>query len=146
MRFLPVLCSLALLLASGCEDDKETRPWYDPVSGTSGSSSASSTSSSSKKAPAALVGTWSLTNGGSTWFIHFSSDGSWRITDDAAGAKRRVYGSFTADDSSFSGPMTNPGVGTGAIAGHYNGRSMTLDFAEYWHTPTKHVSYVGTKR
>ena len=134
---LPLLLPL-LLLSAGCEHDKETRPWYAPPD-------TSVPSRDPAKSAPGLVGTWELTNGETTWYAHFGKDGSWRISDDRAGKQIHVYGSYSADDSSFQGNMTNPGVGTGSIAGYYNGRSLALDFAENWHSPTKHVSYTGRK-
>ncbi len=132
------LSALFLLLAcAGCED-KETRAWYAPPD-------TSVPSREPAKSAPGLVGTWELSGGTGTWYIHFGKDGTWRITDDRAGTKDHVYGSYTADDSSFQGDMTNPGVGTGSISGYYNGKSLALDFAENWHTPTKHVSYTGKK-
>lgn len=136
MKLLPVL-SLLLLFCAGCED-KETRPWYVPPD-------ASAPSLDPAKSAPGLIGTWQLTGNGTVWYAHFLPNGTWRITDDRAGTKDHVYGTYTADDSSFRGNMTNPGVGTGSIAGYYNGRSLALDFAENWHTPAKHVSYTGKK-
>lgn len=124
MKFLKIvlLCVVSLALW-GCE---------------SGDSSSGGNSAS-------LVGTWSLRNGGSTWYIHFGSDNNWKITDDAAGQARRVFGTYSVSGNSFSGPMQNPGTGKGEIRGTVDGSSMTLDFIEHWHTPYKHVPYVGTK-
>ena len=136
MRTLPLLL-LPLLLCAGCED-KETRSWYAPPD-------TSVPSREPAKSAPGLIGDWELTNGTHTWYAHFLKDGTWRITDDRAGTKDHVYGTYTADDSSFQGDMTNPGVGTGSISGYYNGKSLSLDFAENWHTPVKHVSYTGKK-
>ncbi len=93
----------------------------------------------------AAVGTWSLTNGGSTWYILFAADGSWLISDTADGSSRRVFGSYTMSGDSISGSMTNPGVGSGEIAATISGDSISLDFIEHWHTPYKHVPYTGTR-
>ena len=136
MKLLPLLL-LPLLLCAGCED-KEARPWYAPPN-------TSTPSRNPAKSAPGLIGTWELTNGETTWYVHFLKDGTWRITDDRGGTKDRVHGSYTADDSSFQGDMTNPGVGTGSIAGYYNGKSLALDFVENWHHPAKHVSYTGKK-
>ena len=92
-----------------------------------------------------VAGTWSLTNGGSTWYILFASDGSWLISDTPDGGSRRVYGSYTVDGDSVRGSMTNPGVGTGEIAATISGDSISLDFIEHWHTPYKHVPDTGTR-
>lgn len=137
--FLPLsaLC-LVLLSCVGCEHDKETRSWYAPAD-------TSVPSRDPAKSAPGLIGTWELTGGSRTWYIHFLKDGNWRITDDRAGTKDHVYGSYTADDASFQGDMTNPGVGTGTISGYYNGKSLALDFAENWHNPVQHVSYTGKK-
>lgn len=95
---------------------------------------------------AAIVGTWRLVSDtGSTWYAHFSKDGTWKITDDAEGNARRVYGTYICKGFSFSGPMINPRVGTGRIEGTFEDNSMTMDFIEYWHTPAKHVLYTGSK-
>ena len=136
MKLLPLLL-LPLLLCAGCED-KETRPWYAP-------SDTSVPSRNPAKSAPGLIGTWELTNGSATWYAHFGKDGAWRITADRAGKQIHVYGSYTADDSSFQGSMTNPDAGSGSIAGYYNGRSLALDFYEAWASPPKHVSYTGRK-
>ena len=94
----------------------------------------------------AIVGTWRLVSDtGSAWYAHFYKDGNWKISDDAEGNARRVYGTYTCKGVSFSGPMVNPGVGNGKIEGTFEDNSMTMDFIEYWHTPAKHVPYTGSK-
>ena len=136
-RLALLLLSLALF-CSGCEHDKEPRSADAPANSSGSSGSAATTASG-------LIGTWELSGGGTTWYMHFRKDGSWSITDDRAGTKEQVHGSYTADDSSFKGDMTNPGVGTGSISGYYNGRSLALAFHQDWTTPPKSVSYTGRK-
>ena len=136
MKLLPLVL-LSLVLCSGCED-KEARPWYAPPD-------TSTPSRAPAKSAPGLIGTWQLSGAGTVWYVHFLKDGTWRITDDRAGTKDHVYGTYTADDSSFQGNMTNPGVGTGSISGYYNGKSLALDFAENWHSAAKHVSDTGKK-
>lgn len=123
LRHCGVVLLVAAALVSGCESG----------GGDGGSGGGS------------VVGTWSLTNGGSTWFILFAEDGSWLISDTADGSRRRVYGSYTVDGDAVRGSMTNPGVGTGEIAATISGDSISLDFIEHWHTPYKHVAYTGTR-
>ncbi len=141
----------ALVVSVGCEGDGDN-PYAAKLSGnaSSSSASASSPSESSSSSPAAtsadIVGTWALTGAGKTWYGHFAADGSWKITNDKAGHERRVYGTYTAKNGSFSGPMVNPGTGEGDIQGTYSGTSMELDFTEYWHTPHKVIRYNGTKQ
>ncbi len=138
MKALPLLLLSALLLAAGCEENKTVRAWND----------ASGASSSGAEKPAIrsdLVGTWRLVNGDSAWYIHFADDGTWRITDDREGESLRVHGTYTVDSGKFSGPMTNPGVGTGMISGTFSGGAIVLDFVEYWHSPYKHVPYTGSR-
>lgn len=114
--------------------------------GDSSSGPYGSASSSSSNVSGQIVGSWSLTNNeGATWYIHFKSDGTYRITDDAAGNDNHVYGTYSYSNGSFSGPMTNPGVGTGEIKGTISGDSITLDFIEHWHTPHKTVPHTGSK-
>ncbi len=151
-----LLLSLVGALVAGCEGDGDN-PYADKLSGKdkdSGSAAAESPAASSSETPAAesgytasndIVGTWALTGEGKTWYGTFSKNGSWIISDDKAGAKVRVYGTYTAKGENFSGPMTNPGVGTGKIEGSYSENSMTLYFTEYWHTPAKTVHYKGTR-
>ena len=151
-----LLLSLVGALVAGCEGDGDN-PYAARLSGKdkdSGSAAAESPAASSSETPAAesghtasndIVGTWTLSGEGKTWYGTFSKNGSWIISDDKAGAKVRVYGTYSASHGSFSGPMTNPGVGTGKIAGTYSGNSMTLHFTEYWHTPAKTVTYSGTR-
>ena len=92
-----------------------------------------------------VVGTWSLSNSGGTWYILFAQDGSWKISDTADGSQRRVYGNYTTSGNKVGGSMTNPGVGTGAIAATIDGKNISLDFIEHWHTPYKTVRYNGSK-
>lgn len=134
---LPSLAAV-LLVCAGCEHDKETRSWYAPPN-------TSVPSREPAKSAPGLIGTWELTSGETTWYLHFLKDGTWRISEDRDGTKDRVYGTYTADDASFQGDMTNPGVGTGSISGYYNGTSLALDFEEDWHSPPGHVSYTGKK-
>lgn len=141
---------LALALFSACDDDKDgALRWHSSSSSSSSSTSSSSSSTSSSTSTttsnANIVGTWSLSNGPNTWYIHFASDKTWKITDDRQGTARRVYGTYTTDGNKFSGPMVNPGVGTGNISGTIDGDLISLDFVEYWHTPAKHVPYTGEK-
>lgn len=142
---------LALALFPACDDKDGALRWHShndaTSSGSAGSSSSSfsSPSSSTTASNADIVGTWSLSNGPNTWYIHFASDNTWKITDDQLGTVRRVYGTYTTDGNKFSGPMVNPGVGTGNISGNIDGDLISLDFVEYWHTPAKHVPYTGEK-
>ena len=93
-----------------------------------------------------FVGTWALTQGaGTSWYLIFNDDGSWLISDTADGSAQRVYGTYTVDGNTASGPMVNPGTGEGEIVATLDGDVLTLDFVEYWHDPYKHVAYTGTK-
>ena len=138
-RGLAALALAGVLAAFGCEGDGDN-PYAakmagKPSAGKSSGNTASSASqdasttnaaqdaSATKPAKAGIVGTWALTGGGTTWYAHFRDDGSWGISDDAAGAKPRVHGTYTAADGAFSGPMVNPGTGEGDIKGTYSGTS-----------------------
>ena len=93
-----------------------------------------------------FVGTWALSQGGGvSWYLIFNSDGSWLISDTADGSARRVFGTYTVDGNVASGPMTNPGIGTGEIVATLDGDMLSLDFIEHWHNPYKHVPYSGTQ-
>ena len=94
-----------------------------------------------------FVGTWALSQGGGTaWYILFNENGSWVISDTADGSAVRVFGTYTVSGDTASGPMTNPGVGTGEIEATLTGdTTLSLDFVEFWHSPPKHVPYNGTK-
>ena len=132
-----------LAFAAGCEpfDHEKGDPPFPWLSG-----SAPAASSGSKAQSSSIVGTWKLVGkDGSAWYGHFAADGSWKITDDAKGAAHRVHGTYTCDGRKFSGPMVNPNVGNGKIEGTISGKSMSMDFVEYWHDPAKHVPYTGTK-
>ncbi len=135
---------LALSLFSACEDKDGALRWHSHTDTPSPSSASSGTSPSSQTNDD-WVGTWSLSNGPHTWYIHFAHDGTWFISDDQLGAAKRVHGTYTTDGNTFSGPMVNPGTGTGSIAGHIDGDLISLDFVENWHTPPKHIAYTGVK-
>lgn len=128
--------ALSMCVFTACESN-------DNDDGNSDGGTTSSVSSSS-----VLPGTWYLVaNDGSSWYIHFGQDGTWKITDDAAGSKRRVYGSYSTSGNTYKGDMTNPGVGSGTISGNIlSDTEIDLDFCEHWHTPYKHVPYKGTKK
>lgn len=126
---------LALALFSACDHDKDgALRWH---SGGNGSDSSSHNDD--------FVGSWSLSNAETTWYIHFAKDGTWFISDEKNSNSRHVYGTYTTDGTSFSGPMVNPHVGTGSIAGKIDGDLISLDFVEDWHTPPKHTAYTGEK-
>lgn len=136
-KILLALLSAIAVFATSCEEIGGENMLNKADGSSIGNGSSSSDSS--------IVGTWSLSGDGKTWFITLSDNGSWFISDDKAGNARRVHGTYTAKNGSFSGPMTNPGVGTGKISGTYSGNSMSLDFTEYWHTPAKTVKYSGSR-
>lgn len=92
-----------------------------------------------------VVGTWSLTNSGGTWYILFAADGTYKICDAADGSQQRVSGNYTVSGNNVTGSMTNPGVGTGEIKATIDGDAIVLDFIEHWHTPYKVVRYTGNK-
>ncbi len=132
-----IVVASAAILFSACEGDDDSSIFAD------GDNSFSVSTSVNNKG---IVGKWVLsTSGQSPWYIHFNSDGTWRITDDSAGTALRVYGNYSTSGDLFSGNMTNPGVGTGEIKGSISGSAITLDFIEHWHTPYKHVPYSGSK-
>jgi len=141
LRRLPIALAALAVLAAGCEDEKETRPWYG-----AGPSAGAAEPSGEAELDASLFGTWSLSNGGDVWYVHFFKDGTWKITDDRAGAVERVHGSYSTNAAAFSGNMVNPGVGTGEINGFHNGNAIRLNFIEHWHTPYKTVVYEGSRQ
>lgn len=94
-----------------------------------------------------FVGTWALAQDGATvWYILFDEDGSWIISDTEDGSAQRVHGTYTVEGNTASGPMVNPGVGTGEIVAELDGDdTLFLDFVEFWHSPPKHIPYTGSK-
>lgn len=132
--------SLSIALFIGCESsDSSNNVW----NGESSSQEQNANNENNKS----IAGTWSLTDSdGATWYIHFNLDGSWKITNDAAGIENRVHGTYEFDGLDFNGSMVNPNVGEGRIEGRISGESITLDFVEYWHTPHKVVSYSGASQ
>ncbi len=135
-----MVCAAALW--SGCESSSNDGPYGNE--GGSGSSSGGNAAVSGS----VIVGMWELVDsGGSSWYVTFSSDGTWKITDDRAGNALRVYGTYKVSGSEFSGDMENPGVGTGEIKGTISADGATMDFRfiEHWHSPYKEVVYTGTK-
>ena len=134
---LPALAAALLLLPAGCEGDKTSRAWSRSPSSEGVSEEAVVRSD--------LVGTWTITGGSATWYIHFSDDGTWRITNDREGESLRLHGTYTVDGGRFSGPLTNPGVGTGMISGTFSGNSIVLDMVQYWYSPYRHVPYTGAR-
>lgn len=140
MRF-PALLLLALSLfaLTSCEDGNGSNPYADHLA------SDSAPSQEDPAATSSIVGTWSLKSSENSWFVHFAKDGSWVITDDKEGAKQRVYGTYSVQGDQFTGPMKNPGVGTGKISGSFSANTISLYFTEYWHDPHKTVHYTGSR-
>lgn len=158
MKRIPRLVSLACLaaFAAGCElvSNDDSGAALAAASGAaaaaqparSGQSAASSSSQSSKSG--SIVGTWLLKDKESAagWYAIFAADGSWVIKDKPSDSRTRVHGTYKVSGNSFSGPMTNPGVGTGEIRGTFSGTSMDFAFIEHWHTPHKTIMFKGTKQ
>lgn len=97
-----------------------------------------------------VVGTWALypgstIQGSPVWYINFNKDKTYNITDNADGSGERVYGTYTQDGNTITGPFTNPGVGDGRIDATVTDGVMQLNFVEYWHSPHKVVPYAGNK-
>jgi hypothetical protein len=97
-----------------------------------------------------FAGTWALYAGSTVqvnpeWYVHFNSDGTFSISDNADRSGRRVSGTYTVSDGQAVGPFTNPGVGEGRVEARIEGETLRLDFIEYWHSPHKVVPYTGTK-
>ena len=148
MKRITRLLSLACLaaFACGCElvsnDDSGAA-----LAAASGGAAASSGGSAPANA-GSLVGTWLLKekSGSGSWYVIFAADGTWVIKDTPSAARNRVYGTYKVSGNKFSGPMTNPGVGTGQISGTFSGNSMDFTFVEHWHTPHKTILYTGSKK
>ena len=148
MKRIPRLVSLACLaaLACGCElvsNDESGAA----LAAASGGAAASSGGSAPAKS-GSLVGTWLLKEktGSGSWYAIFAADGTWAIKDPPSAARNRVFGTYKVNGNKFSGPMTNPGVGTGQISGTFSGTTMDFTFVEHWHNPHKTVLYTGTKK
>ena len=136
LAFLP-----AAALFSGCENDS-TGVYFKDGSHPQGNHQRPT----APVGKGTLPGSWQLTAAdGSSWYVHFNQDGTWQITDDAAGQAYRVSGGYSTTGNSFSGNMVNPGVGSGEINGSWDGDSITLNFIEHWHTPYKVIPYTGTR-
>ena len=133
--FWAALLALVIPLCfSGCSSDSSSDSSDDADNGSGGSDNSK------------FTGTWALSQGaGTVWYIIFNDDGSWLISDTADGSAQRVFGTYAVDGNTAEGPMTNPGVGTGEIIAELDGSTLALDFVEFWHSPPKHVPYVGTQ-
>lgn len=142
---IAAMAILSLCTFTACEDDKKDNK-ADGGSIFFDGDKVKVSASPSNIAKKSIVGTWSLSSDGFTWYIHFNEDGTWKITNDKAGTQRRVYGTYSFDGESFKGNMTNPGTGTGEISGNISGDAISLDFCEFWHTPYKHVPYDGMRQ
>jgi len=94
-----------------------------------------------------LVGTWQITKEGTPAYWIFHDDGMFTKyqAGEPVGGGVHFVGSYATSGSSFSGTFTNPGVGNGEINGTVSGDSLTMDFIEFWHTPTKVVPCTGNR-
>ena len=145
MKRIPRLVSLACLAAFACGCELVSND--DSGAALAAASGATAAKSSQKKSNT-LVGTWFLQekSGTGSWYAIFASDGTWVIKDKPSDSRTRVHGTYTVSGNKFSGPMTNPGVGTGQISGTFSGNSMDFTFVEHWHTPHKTILYTGSKK
>ena len=93
-----------------------------------------------------FVGSWALAQAidGSAMFIDFNEDGSF-VMKDCAECDAHMTGTYTVDGDTATGPLENPGVGTGEIVAELDGDDLILDFVEFWHSPPKHNPYTGSK-
>ena len=145
-RFPAFCAALCAALLAGCElvsnDDGEA------LAAAAGSAAAAGKTAGKTASASSIVGTWLLKEkaGSGSWYAIFAADGTWVIKDKPSDAKTRVHGTYAVSGSSFAGPMTNPGVGTGKISGTFSGNSMDFTFVEFWHTPHKTVLYSGTRK
>ena len=126
-----VACGL-LFVSAGCEDD-------DNDSSGGGGSSVSGTH-------------WALYEGTSaagapTSWLHFQTDGTFYMSDDAEGNNHHLQGSaYSQSGSTVTGSFENPGVGEGEIVCTLNGDdTLQMDFIEHWHDPYKHMEKFGVK-
>lgn len=121
------LAVAAMAFISGCDDDE----------GDSGSGGS-------------VAGTWQMTSkltGNLSWWV-FNNDGTFVSYDDQARTRPHIIGSsYKQEGNTVTGTFVNPGVGDGEINATISddGKTMTLDFIEHWHTPFKHCPYTGTK-
>jgi len=125
-----VMTMAAMALVSGCDNG-------------GGSSDKGGSSAGS------VVGEWAMVNqtdGGQTWW-KFNADGTFVQYNDAGFSSQHLAGTFTQDGTTVTGPFTNPGVGTGEIdcTLSSDGKTMQMDFVEFWHDPPKHNPINGTK-
>lgn len=95
-------------------------------------------------------GTWALYQGSAVggtpyWYVHFKSDNTFFISNQANGAGVRVTGTYNVSGGELIGPFTNPGTGEGRVEATIQGGILKLDFIEYWHTPHKVIPFSGSK-
>ena len=131
MRLMGVaaLAALAVVFVSGCDDSS---------SKSKGGSSSGGGGSSAKAG--SVVGTWQIGDGGGSTTWSFNADGSL--------SSGGISGTFKQNGDHVTGDLTNAGVGSGAIDATLSadGKSMAMDFIEFWHDPAKHNPLSGTKQ
>ena len=117
-----VLAAVAVMFVSGCDNGSSKK---------SGGSSGGVNS---------VVGSWSIGDSGGATIWTFNADGTF-----SSGA---IGGKFSQDGDHVTGTFTNGSVGDGVIDATLSadGKSMQMDFIEYWHTPAKHNPLTGTKQ
>ena len=137
-RLLPLAAAAALLC--GCEFVSNDDEAFAAAAGGANARHAAQSSS--------IVGTWFLRekSGSGSWYVFFNADGSWYIKDTPSASRTRVSGTYKTSGTKFSGPMKNPGVGTGEISGTFSGNSMDFTFVEFWHDPHKTILYKGERK
>lgn len=128
-----ILMSLLMFSFCGCDDDD---------SHSSSSTPATTTSS--------FTGSWAMhendAGGAIAFYIHFNADKTFTISRNPDKSDQIIYGTYTVDGSGFlEGPMVNPGTGEGKIECRLSNGVITMDFIEYWHTPSKHLAFSCNK-
>jgi hypothetical protein len=117
------------------------------LAGCSSSGSSSSGGDSSTPAVAAnpFVGSWKVTGSADAW-LYIDSNNTFVWADVPDKTHPHFSGTWSVTNGTFTGPFTNPGVGTGDLVGTIAANGvMTIDFVEHWNTPNKHVPYSATK-
>lgn len=97
-----------------------------------------------------FLGTWALYNGRTlsgpvVSYVHFNSDETFFISNNANGSEVRVRGTYMVSDGNLLGPFSNPPTGNGRVEARIENGILIMDFIEYWHTPEKTLPLSGQR-
>ncbi len=131
---MAVAAAVVLFVGAGCDNNNKS----------------SNNGGSTNKPPSgvnSVVGKYAMNQGGAAveWW-QFNADGTFAMFNDAGFTSQHVSGTYTQNGNIIQGPFQIPaGKGDIYCVLSADGKTMSLDFIEHWHSPDKHNPFNGVK-